>query len=498
MKLSVKIFIGFSLIIILSILSFFINNKLSEEVNKNTEFLTVSESIIRNSALIHRNIIKMQSAFRAYLLTDNENFLQDYYEGKSELPSLFQAERDLIQNSGKQMVKFDSIRMLHVGWMEYSESLIAAKQKKNLSTDEKDHATYNYLFQNRLQKEVGKKITDEIQQKFTEFDKYEYRVRLVRRERVHNSIMYTKNVTLWLAVITITIGIASGIYITYLISKRISSMVSLAEGISLGKFETIEDTANDELTQLSSSLNIMSQKLNKSFADLERKNRELDQFAYVVSHDLKAPLRGMYNVINWIEEDLEKELSDPLRRYLEMLKGRIHRLECLIGGLLEYARAGKNNSEEEQVNANELLMEIKDLLIPPGFNLIIHQPMPVLRTDKLRLQQVFMNLVSNAVKYHGGTNGRIEVGCTETHSHYKFSVSDNGVGIPAEYHEKIFGMFQTLREKNESESTGIGLAIVKKIVEEKKGKIRVFSEKGKGASFVFTWPKEEVEETVYQ
>ena len=122
--------------------------------------------------------------------------------------------------------------------------------------------------------------------------------------------------------------------------------------------------------------------------------------------------------------------------------------------------------------------------------------MPVLFTEKIRLQQVFTNLISNAVKYHGGSNGTVTVECVESDVHYKFSVSDNGVGIEPEYHEKIFKIFQTLREKNESESTGIGLAIVKKIIEDNKGNIKVISDKGKGARFEFTWPKELIKEKV--
>jgi signal transduction histidine kinase len=274
-------------------------------------------------------------------------------------------------------------------------------------------------------------------------------------------------------------------------------MVHLADEISQGKFEKIEDTQNDELTALSSSLNLMSYRLDKSFSELERKNKELDQFAYVVSHDLKAPLRGMYNIFHWIEEDLSNELSDQMKKYLNMMGGRIRRLESLISGMLEYARIGRvNNLPLEETNVKELLNEIGEMIVPQDFTFEVDDNMPVFYTQRIRLQQVFTNLVSNAVKYHGGVKGHIKVSCHEEENYFQFSVSDNGIGIAAEYHEKIFVIFQTLREKNEQESTGVGLAIVKKIIEDQKGTIEVFSEAGSGTTFVFNWPKEMVKEMV--
>jgi signal transduction histidine kinase len=491
MRLSTKIFIGFIVIILLAIISFFVNLRLSDDVNRNTEFLTNSESIIRNSTRLHNGIVEMQSSFRGFLLTGNENFLQSYYEGLKEIPPLFQEEKILIGDSRSQLQKLDSIKKLHESWVEYSSSLIDAKRRtisEDLSTE------YLDLFENKLQKEVGKKINDEINVKFKEFDRYEYKVREGRRERLQSSIAVTRNTSLILVIVTIVVGIISAVYITLLISKRISSMVGLADRIAKGEFEVIEDTAKDELSDLSKSLNVMSGKLNKSFKELERKNKELDQFAYVVSHDLKAPLRGMYNIFTWIEEDLGGELSNQLKKYLEMMKGRIHRLENLITGLLEYARIGRVVNPHEDVNIGDLLIEIKEMVVPPGFNMLIKKNMPVINTEKLRLQQVFTNLISNAVKYNGRDKGSVIVDCTEFQNYFQFSIADNGIGIAPEYHEKIFGIFQTLREKNELESTGVGLAIVKKIIEDKKGSIKVISNNGEGTTFIFTWPKERIVE----
>ena len=266
-------------------------------------------------------------------------------------------------------------------------------------------------------------------------------------------------------------------------------MVQLAEGISLGNFASIKDDSNDELSSLSQSLNVMSSGLNKNISELKKRNDELDKFAYVVSHDLKAPLRGIHNAIKWIEEDLDKELTPEMQKYLSIIPQRTLRMEKLINGLLDYART-REKTREEIVDVNELVKEIVESVVPGNFNVEISK-LPVISTERIKLEQVFTNLISNAVNYTPGENGRISIGCRETDL-YEFSVKDEGIGIEPEYHEKIFEIFQTLREKGGMESTGIGLSIVKKILDDMHCSIRVKSELNKGSEFIFTWPKKNI------
>ena len=225
---------------------------------------------------------------------------------------------------------------------------------------------------------------------------------------------------------------------------------------------------------------------------LEATNRELDQFAYVASHDLKAPLRGIANLSQWIEEDVgEAAISPETREHLELLRGRVHRMEGLIDGILEYSRAGRVREESEEVDTGALVAEVVDLLDPPeGVRVRIDEGMPTVRAERLPLQQVFLNLVGNAVKYARVAAPEVRVTGSEAGAAWEFAVSDNGPGIAPEYHERIFGIFQTLHARDDVEGTGIGLSLVRKIVESRGGRVWVESEEGRGATFRFRIPRD--------
>lgn len=224
---------------------------------------------------------------------------------------------------------------------------------------------------------------------------------------------------------------------------------------------------------------------------LQRSNRDLDQFAYVASHDLKAPLRGIANLAQWIEEDLGDSIQETTREHLRLLRSRVQRMEGLIEGVLAYSRAGRTTESAETVSVRRLVSDVIDLAAPPeSVRFDIDDDLPTLTTHRLLLQQVFLNLITNAVKYGGNAaDSRIAVTARRDGQVWEFAVSDNGPGIDPAFHDKVWGIFQTLQPRDTVEGTGIGLALVKKIVEGRGGRAWVESEAGAGATFRFTWPE---------
>jgi signal transduction histidine kinase len=222
---------------------------------------------------------------------------------------------------------------------------------------------------------------------------------------------------------------------------------------------------------------------------IEKKNKELDQFAYVVSHDLKAPLRAINNLSLWLTEDLAETITGENLKNLNTLRSRVTRLESLINGILEYSRVGRTDLPDETVDVLSLVEEIEELLQPPAhIHIEVVSELPVIQAPKILLFQVFSNLIGNAIKYHDKSDGFVKISSVEHNDHIEFAVEDNGPGIPEEYFDQIFVIFQTLQSKDKFESTGIGLTLVKRIVEERGGQVRIESTVGKGSRFTVIWP----------
>lgn len=238
--------------------------------------------------------------------------------------------------------------------------------------------------------------------------------------------------------------------------------------------------------------------LRTSNADLERSNRDLEQFAYVASHDLKAPLRSIEVLVGWLTEDLAGYDQGDVQENLGLLKTRSARLNRLLDDLLTYSRVGRRVGDVCEVDVADLVEEIWALMGPPeGFELSIEGDMPTLTTFRAPLEQVFRNLMGNAIKHHPGPAARITVGAAAHDDHVLFSVSDDGTGIAEEYRERIYQMFQTLQPRDEVEGSGMGLAIVSRVVEWQGG--RIWHEQpasGRGTVFKFEWKA--VDETAAQ
>jgi PAS domain S-box-containing protein len=234
-------------------------------------------------------------------------------------------------------------------------------------------------------------------------------------------------------------------------------------------------------------------KLEHALKSIQDVNQELNDFAYIVSHDLKAPLRGIGSLATWLEEDYKNKIDKEGQESLHLLVQRTQRMHNLIDGILNYSRVGRTSENIEKVETQNLVVKIIDLISPPShIHISIDNKLPDVYFDEVKLQQVFQNLLSNAIKFSDKPTGEIIVKSKDDGNFIIFSVTDNGPGIDQNYFEKIFQMFQTLNSRDTFESTGIGLAIVKKIVENYGGKIWLNSKVNEGTTFYFSVKKNNV------
>ena len=235
-----------------------------------------------------------------------------------------------------------------------------------------------------------------------------------------------------------------------------------------------------ENLQLLERLEIQNQELNRA-------NTDLQEFAYVVSHDLKAPLRGIASLAQWLTEDYGPALGPEGAEQLELLVARSRRMQGLIDGILHYCQLGRAQIKNSVICVKDVVGRVVDALAPPSSVLIhIDGGFPSVVYNRIQLEQVFQNLIGNAIAHMGKPAGEVWITAHEQPGQWEFRVRDTGVGIDGSQHKRIFKIFQTLKSKDESENTGIGLAVVKKIVESNGGKVWVTSKVNEGSTFGFT------------
>jgi signal transduction histidine kinase len=266
-----------------------------------------------------------------------------------------------------------------------------------------------------------------------------------------------------------------------------TALTALYFNVVLGRSryaDALVDIRTAELVQANDARELIMQELTTTNSDLE-------SFTYVASHDLKAPLRGMDNLVTWITEDPESSLSEESKHNAARLRIRINRLEGLLDGLLEYSRAGRLKAETITVDSRELCEEVVEYLAPPdGFTVDVGSDLPEFETVKSALQTVLGNLIANAIKHHDRKRVAISITAVDLGDTYNFSVSDDGPGIDPAHHQRVFEIFQTLTPRSKMDTSGIGLSIVTRLVAAAGGSVTIKSETGKrGTVFEFTWKK---------
>jgi signal transduction histidine kinase len=208
---------------------------------------------------------------------------------------------------------------------------------------------------------------------------------------------------------------------------------------------------------------------------------------------LRAPLRAVRNLAEWIDEDFKAGEMEEVASHVTMMREKVNKLDDMVDGMLRYSRSIREEPElaSESIDLNELVKDIVDYVVPPpDFNIDVPVPLPLVDSPRPPLQQILTNLIANAIKHHDRPDGTITITAkpADKPDYLAVTVRDDGPGIDPVYHERIFVIFHTIPGQDKPDSTGIGLAVVRKLVEHHGGTIKLESEPGKGAAFHFTWP----------
>jgi signal transduction histidine kinase len=401
-----------------------------------------------------------ESAQRGYLLTGDRNYLDDFFSWNPD------ASISELRRAAGELIEPELVEL---------EAVLAGKQREMQSTIELFDSGERDGALDIIKSDLGKA--------------YMKRARAVMNtlivleaERVDE--LFQSALSISQVAVPLIIG-GTGLTVLALITGFFALRNSTRALTEMVRHNTAQAARLEQTSrELSSSLELAHQ-TNRALA---LSNRDLDQFAYVASHDLKAPLRAISSLSTWIEEDLADKIDDKAREHLRLMRSRIDRMAALIEGILGYSRAGRE-ADVSDVEVRELVEEIKAQQLPSAEISIevLDGPWPTLKTQRVQLMQVWNNLLANAMKHGVPQGGRVQLGCSLQDDELCFSVHDDGPGIEPAYHDKIFDLFQRLVSRDKVEGAGIGLSVVRKLVDRNGGRIWIESQPGQGTTFKFTW-----------
>lgn len=414
-----------------------------------------TEQVIKRTRDLELATKEAESSARAYVITKRPEARANYDDAASDVAAALKDVDELTDDNEDQRIRLGEVRRLvNIRLSRYAHTFALVDGNRS------DQLPQSFV--------EGLKESRDLRVSITEVHEREQALLLSRHEA------YGKNVLLYQLLLGLAtlVAVVSGLY---------GQSALRADMRDRDKRLTRERELIDELAR-------RNDELKQTNDTLERTNVELDQFAYVASHDLRAPLRAISSLVSWIEEDLGGKASDETKENIGLVRGRLTRMEALIDGILDYARVGRGKLQKERVETRALVVELGAVALAreAGREVALEGTFPSLVTERVLLEQVLQNLIGNALKH--ATKGRIAIRAHEYDGETAFTVKDEGPGIDPKYHQRIFGFFQTLAPRDKVESTGIGLAIVKKLVEARGGVVIVDSEPGAGSAFTFTWP----------
>ncbi len=419
-----------------------------------------TEEVLRESNQLLTLLVDMETGIRGYGLTRKSEFLQPYEQMQASVLEHIDTLTQLTQDNPRQQVYLRTVRG------EVSNYLVFLREMRQLIDQLDESEPLWRASQMQAQLSEGKADMDKLRADIESIRAEERSLLTIRRQ----ALTETKRLVNWFLAISL-----------------LASLMSYSIAFCL------YGQADQKITARNRDLMIANESLSKFNVALARRNQDLDDFTHTVSHDLKAPLRAIRNLADWLVTDLDLPADSETRRYADLLQQRVNKMQSLIDGLLAYSKADRTADptgvNAEPVDVGHLVRElVRSLDVPSQFEVVISSDLPTLETERIVLQQVFSNLITNAYRHHTGSSGRITIAADLTDSAQpKFSVTDDGPGIAPEYYDHIFQIFQTAA-KNPTASSGIGLSIVKKIVERRGGELGFTSQVGEGTTFHFTWP----------
>ncbi len=421
-----------------------------------------TEETLKESNQLLTLLVDAETGVRGYGLTRDTQFLEPYEEAKRAIPNRVAKLERLTASSASQRSRLAAIQADVDEYLDLLEEIRRLLDRR-ISTQLPAPAS-------RLQSLIneGKAHMDTLRAEINSLKSEEQQLLEIRRDRLQRVKQFVNR----LLAATVLLSLASYGVAFYLYRQADREIMARNRDLAI---------ANESLSQFNIAL--------------ARRNQDLNEFTYIVSHDLKAPLRAVNNLSDWIAEDLDIPADSAIGKQITLLQARVAKMHALIDGLLQYSRADRGETPIESVQVEALVQDVVEALdLPPQFTVHIAEGMPTIETQRLLLQQVFSNLISNSYQHHTRKDGKVVVSARQlSHSdqykfsHYEFAVADDGPGIDPDYHEHIFKIFQTL-SADKPNSTGIGLSIVKKIVENRGGTLRIASQVGEGTTFYFTWP----------